>query len=147
MLRFGLYQVHAIYQRCGPRVNASCNCGVAVQSGDDVLVIERCFRNRVNSIRYETCCPFGRTKIKRSQPLHIFAQTANCMIAQDDVSCSFPGASDPPRDITEMRVQIYRNGDFTPGTKIHSAAEGRKYFVSTATFCAACVCETTLSHC
>ena len=34
-------QVHALFQRCNVDTSASCNCGVAVQSGDDVLVIEK----------------------------------------------------------------------------------------------------------
>lgn len=40
------YKVHVIYQKCGPGVTASCNCGVAIQSGDDVIVIDRCYRRR-----------------------------------------------------------------------------------------------------
>ena len=39
-------QVHAIYQQCGHLMLASCNCAVAVQSGDDVIVIDRCTRKR-----------------------------------------------------------------------------------------------------
>ena len=35
-----------MYQKCGPHVLASCNCAVAVQSGDDVIVIERCLRRK-----------------------------------------------------------------------------------------------------
>ena len=41
-----------MYQRCGVDIDASCNCGVAVQSGDDVFVLERCFRVRNNPIRF-----------------------------------------------------------------------------------------------
>lgn len=33
-----------IYQRCEENTNTSCTCGVAVQSGDDVFVIDRCRR-------------------------------------------------------------------------------------------------------
>ncbi|ESN95271.1 hypothetical protein HELRODRAFT_179612 [Helobdella robusta] len=35
------FKVHVIYQRCSKFVAATCNCGVAVQSGDDILVIEK----------------------------------------------------------------------------------------------------------
>ena len=35
-----------MYQACSPDVPASCNCAVAVQSGDDVIVIDRCRRDR-----------------------------------------------------------------------------------------------------
>ena len=35
-----------MYQSCGDHVTASCNCAVAVKSGDDVIVIERCYRHR-----------------------------------------------------------------------------------------------------
>lgn len=42
-----VWQVHAIYQKCRPNLLASCNCGVAVQSGDDVIVIDRCLRRQL----------------------------------------------------------------------------------------------------
>ena len=35
-----------MYQRCERDVLATCNCGVMVRSGDDVLVIDRCVRRR-----------------------------------------------------------------------------------------------------
>ena len=42
----GFLQVNAVYQRCERDVLATCNCGVMVRSGDDVLVIDRCVRRR-----------------------------------------------------------------------------------------------------
>jgi len=39
-------QVNAVYQRCERDVLATCNCAVMVRSGDDVLVIDRCVRQR-----------------------------------------------------------------------------------------------------
>ena len=41
-----IVQVNAVYQRCERDVLATCNCGVMVRSGDDVLVIDRCARRR-----------------------------------------------------------------------------------------------------
>ena len=40
-------QVQVIYQTCevGQSSEATCNCGVAVRSGDDVFVAERCRRD------------------------------------------------------------------------------------------------------
>ena len=38
--------MNAVYQRCERDVLATCNCGVMVRSGDDVLVIDRCARRR-----------------------------------------------------------------------------------------------------
>ena len=38
--------MNAVYQRCERDVLATCNCGVMVRSGDDVLVIDRCRRQR-----------------------------------------------------------------------------------------------------
>ncbi|GAB1607640.1 hypothetical protein Ahia01_001047900 [Argonauta hians] len=40
------YAVHTFYQSCASTV--SCNCGVAVKSGDDVIVIDRCESTRRN---------------------------------------------------------------------------------------------------
>ena len=34
-------QVHVVYQRCSQSIQASCNCAVAIQSGDDVFVVDR----------------------------------------------------------------------------------------------------------
>ena len=84
------YKVHVIYQKCGPRVPASCNCAVAVQSGDDVIVIDRCFRDRK---------PFNR--ISGTYNAHV----------------------------TKMSVDLYLNGDLTPGTTIFEESDGKKYFI------------------
>lgn len=35
-----LFQVHVFYRSCNGR--ASCNCAVAVRSGDDVILIDKC---------------------------------------------------------------------------------------------------------
>uniref|UniRef100_A0A2C9L6R6 VWFD domain-containing protein n=1 Tax=Biomphalaria glabrata TaxID=6526 RepID=A0A2C9L6R6_BIOGL len=37
------YEVRAFQQKCNDR--AACNCGVAVRSGDDIIVLERCTSN------------------------------------------------------------------------------------------------------
>ena len=37
-------QVQVIYQKCDQSTNASCNCAVAVKSGDDVFVLDKCRR-------------------------------------------------------------------------------------------------------
>ena len=37
-------QVQVIYQRCTPDVDFTCTCAVAVKSGDDVFVVDRCRR-------------------------------------------------------------------------------------------------------
>ncbi|ELT95338.1 hypothetical protein CAPTEDRAFT_211586 [Capitella teleta] len=39
------YEVQAIYQACTDNVTESCNCAVAVRSGDDVFVVDRCRRS------------------------------------------------------------------------------------------------------
>ncbi len=41
----GLCQIHVVYQKCDKTIAASCNCAVAVRSGDDVFVLDRCFRH------------------------------------------------------------------------------------------------------
>ena len=41
---YGILQANTVYQLCGPGINASCNCAVAVKSGDDVIVIDKCRR-------------------------------------------------------------------------------------------------------
>ena len=38
-------QVQVIYQRCTPDVDFTCTCAVAVKSGDDVFVVDRCRRS------------------------------------------------------------------------------------------------------
>lgn len=86
-------QVHAIYQKCHPNLEATCNCGVAVQSGDDVIVIDRCFRRQLT-------VPALRSRLS---------------------------PDDPP---STMKIQLFLNGNLTPGTKIHEDADGKKYFVS-----------------
>ncbi|KAJ8316790.1 hypothetical protein KUTeg_004694 [Tegillarca granosa] len=44
------YKVHVLYRKC--RGKASCNCAVYIQSGDDVIVIDRC-GPKVNPSRKE----------------------------------------------------------------------------------------------
>ena len=44
IFNFLLFQIHTVYQKCDNNIPASCNCAVAVRSGDDVFVIDRCFR-------------------------------------------------------------------------------------------------------
>ena len=83
-------QVHAIYQKCGTNITASCNCAVAVQSGDDVIVIDRCFRDVKPVKRLD-----GEFK-----------------------------------DITQMKVNIFLNGQLTPGTSVYQQADGKIYLVS-----------------
>ncbi|CAH1783178.1 unnamed protein product [Owenia fusiformis] len=39
------YEVQVIYQRCTAGQDGTCNCAVAIRSGDSVLVIDRCRRN------------------------------------------------------------------------------------------------------
>ena len=85
-------QVHVIYQLCGHLVSASCNCAVAVQSGDDVIVIDRCVRKR--------------------KP---FTQLDGTVV------------TDP---LTVMSVNLFLNGQLTPGTHIYQDGDGKKYFVS-----------------
>ena len=36
-------QVHAFYTQCPGADAATCNCGVMIQCGDDVFVINRCY--------------------------------------------------------------------------------------------------------
>ncbi|ELU09404.1 hypothetical protein CAPTEDRAFT_223958 [Capitella teleta] len=83
------FKVHAIYQRCTMAVDASCNCAVAVQSGDDVIVIDRCYRQK--------------------QPIKRIS-----------------GTSQP---FTKMALQLYLNGELTPGTRVHQSAEGQKFSI------------------
>ena len=40
-----LSQVQVIYQRCTPDLDFTCTCAVAVKSGDDVFVVDRCRRS------------------------------------------------------------------------------------------------------
>ena len=37
-----MFQVHSYFRQCNPNNAATCTCAVAVQSGDDVFVIDRC---------------------------------------------------------------------------------------------------------
>ena len=80
-----------VYQKCGPGVLASCNCGVAIQSGDDVIVIDRCYRDKAY---------FNR--------IHGQAR----------------------RTFTRMSVDVYLNGELSPGTKIYEEADGKRYVIS-----------------
>lgn len=66
---------------------------MAVQSGDDVIVIDRCFRR------------------------HLAVPAVRSRLSSDDPTST-------------MKVQLFLNGNLTPGTKIHEDADGKKYFVS-----------------
>lgn len=50
-----ILQIHSFYQTCNGK--ASCNCGVAVRSGDDIIV-------------FDSCDPDGGKKVKHN-PLDI----------------------------------------------------------------------------
>ncbi|XP_064631285.1 uncharacterized protein LOC135489721 [Lineus longissimus] len=73
------YQVNTFYRKCG-RI-PSCNCAVAIKSGDDVIAIDRC----------------GPKKGKGTRPI---------------------------------TVDLYKNGDLTPGTRIVRLNGGNKYQVT-----------------
>ncbi|XP_012937254.1 uncharacterized protein LOC106011603 [Aplysia californica] len=75
------YEVRSRYQLCSSRrpTGATCNCGAAVRSGDDVIVFDACNRNS--------------------------------------------------RRVTVIDVQMYKNGQLTPGTSIRKHGCGQKYEV------------------
>lgn len=106
-------QVNTIYQRCGETVSASCNCAVAVQSDDDVIIIDRCFRQRPPMTR----------------PHSVTGRRYDAKNSTGNETGHVGGASSwatPPRLI----VKLFLNGKLTPGTKVYRFEEGRKYFVS-----------------
>lgn len=52
MVLFIFLQVRTFYRKCN-RGRATCNCAVAVRSGDDVIVIDRCGPTVTTSGKYK----------------------------------------------------------------------------------------------
>ena len=83
-------QVHSFYRDCDGRPRgATCNCAVAIRSGDDVIIMDRCFGDG----------QFGN-KIRRNAPLDI---------------------------------QLYLNGELTPGTVVTRLRGGKEIRVTLPT--------------
>ncbi|BFY97751.1 hypothetical protein BsWGS_00791 [Bradybaena similaris] len=80
------YEVRALYSPCNPRQpkGATCNCGAAVRSGDDVITFDTC-NTRQNQITS------GGTSV--------------------------------------ITVDMYKNGELTPGTRVIRHGCGQKYEV------------------
>ena len=97
---FLLPQVDVVYQKCELTVEASCNCAVAIQSGDDVIVIDRCYRER----KVVPLVKLDGANVRNAKPRHAVT--------------------------TRMTVQLYINDKLTPATKVFQEADGKKYFVS-----------------
>ncbi|XP_013398006.1 mucin-17 [Lingula anatina] len=85
------YAVHAFYKKCH---RATCNCGVGVKSGDDVIMIDRC--QGLKTKRTKKSKKSKRSKYSR-------------------------GTTYP------VQVNIYKNGELTPGTRIFSTNRGQSY--------------------
>lgn len=87
------YEVRAQYQKCSSRharKNPSCNCAVAIKSGDDVITFSSCGSHGVTS--------------HHDRHHHHPAPTA-------------------------ITIQMYKNGNLTPGTIIRRLGCGQKYEV------------------
>ena len=57
-ISYVLFQVHVFYQPCGGDVSTegrvSCNCAVAIQSGDDVFVIGKTGESCVKELQFSS---------------------------------------------------------------------------------------------
>ncbi|ESO81961.1 hypothetical protein LOTGIDRAFT_170497 [Lottia gigantea] len=85
------YEVRTLYKPCSkwnPK-GPSCNCGVAVRSGDDVITLSGCANGLYD---------------KYSKHKHHHSHHAN-----------------------PISVQMYKNGELTPGTRVRRLGCGQKY--------------------
>ena len=106
---FVVLQVRADYQRCRPKSRAYCNCAVAVKSGDDVITIAGCQDNNNHG--------------------HGIGQ-----IMQQLFGHRHGHGHDHGHARTPMTIQMYINGQLTPGTVVRRFGCGQKYEVPTCYF-------------
>ena len=99
-LHIRMFQVEVIYQRC--TANATCNCAVAVKSGDTVLVIDRCSR-------------------EPQKPTHVDEQSE---IGQNNSSCDQWGCNNV------MKTSVFAWNRITPGTRVFRKSDGKMFDVS-----------------
>ncbi|XP_071167716.1 uncharacterized protein [Mytilus edulis] len=102
------YEVRAFYTKCSSRGRAYCNCGAAIKSGDDVITFQTCQRSGNNGQGHGHGGILG----------FLF----NGLTGHGH---GHHHHSTPAR----ISVELYKNGELTPGTEIRRIGCGQKYQV------------------
>ena len=115
MILCSFQKVRAIYYKCSKHSHATCNCAVAVKSGDDVITVTGCQ---------------GTTHGGHPGQGHGIGLLFQQMFGH--VPGNGHGHAHGHNDEltkTPMTIQIYKNGALTPGTYIRRIGCGQKYEV------------------
>ncbi|VDI09440.1 Hypothetical predicted protein, partial [Mytilus galloprovincialis] len=99
------YEVRAFYTKCSSRGRAYCNCGAAIKSGDDVITFQTCQRSGNNGQGHGHGGILGFLFNGHGHGHHHHSTPAR------------------------ISVELYKNGELTPGTQIRRIGCGQKYQV------------------
>ncbi|XP_060579493.1 uncharacterized protein LOC132736386 isoform X3 [Ruditapes philippinarum] len=110
------FEVRAVYYKCSKRSHATCNCAVAVKSGDDVITVTGCQ---------------GTTHGGHPGQGHGIGLLLQQMFGTHGHAHGH-GHNDELAK-TPMTIQIYKNGELTPGTYIRRIGCGQKYEIELPT--------------
>lgn len=65
-----MFQVHIFRRECGAGANIVCTCAVAVRSGDDVVVIDRCGADANSTQDYITIHMYNNGDFTKGTAVH-----------------------------------------------------------------------------
>ncbi|XP_052098806.1 uncharacterized protein LOC127733493 [Mytilus californianus] len=108
------YEVRAFYTKCSSRGRAYCNCGAAIKSGDDVITFQTCQRSGNNGQGH------GHGGILGFLFNGLTGHGHGHGHGHDHHHHSTPA---------RISVELYKNGELTPGTQILRIGCGQKYQV------------------
>lgn len=104
-----LLQVRALYSVCNKHTRSTCNCAVAIKSGDDVITVTGC----------------QETVSNHPGQGHGFGLIFQQLFGSHGNAHGHNDGFAP----TPMKIQVYKNGELTPGTYIRRLGCGQKYEV------------------
>ncbi|CAH1799566.1 unnamed protein product [Owenia fusiformis] len=116
------FQIHGFYTKCGRRGRASCNCGVGIKSGDDVIMLSRCPRPKPPKKPggvFDWIFEYEKLKLKGKLGYKILGKKGLTWALITGSS-----KKKPP-----LELKMFKNGELTSGTKIFSFNKGNKYEV------------------
>ena len=113
--------MRAFYHKCSSKSHSTCNCAIAIKSGDDIIAVTGCQG-------YESSHGHGHHP-GQGHGIGLIMQQLFGSNGNAHGHGHGHGHDQQKLAKTPMTIQIYKNGDLTPGTSIRRYGCGQKYEV------------------